>query len=87
MIAAADIDDPRQFPAAADASADAEALFALALESLGATTGAAADAADAKLRNAMRSLLRGEGVALARTFAASPSVDVTRKLWRELDAA
>jgi len=81
------IPDPRSFPDAADAPGPAAMLYRSAEASLAAATGAGADALDGGLRAALRAMLAGEGSALAALLAGSPSVAVTRHLWRLLDAA
>lgn len=81
------IPDPRTFPATASAPPDDATLYALAEACLAADTGQTADAAHRELRAGLDRRLRGAGEALAVLFAGSPSVAVTRLLWRTLDAA
>jgi hypothetical protein len=81
------VPDPRTFPAATSAPDAARALYALAEASLVAETGQRADAIDAELRAALAAHLAKDGTALAAAFAGSPSVAVTRHMWRALDAA
>jgi hypothetical protein len=78
--------DPRTFPAAASASPGDQAIYRLAEAGLGAETGLLADALGRELRQALARQLRGDGDALAATFAGAPSVAVGRLLWRLLDA-
>jgi hypothetical protein len=79
--------DPRTFPQLATASAEDAAIHALAAACLVAPTGQAAAAARAELLASLERRLRGSGEALASLFAGSPSVAVTRLLWRTLDDA
>lgn len=81
------IDDPRMFPAAADAPPEARALHDLAAAALAAAT---ADRADAIGRAIVERLAERwharDGVALARVLATSPSPAIHRHLWRALVA-
>src|SRR5213075_3131537 len=78
--------DPRVFPTPRPApSADAH-LHALAADSLTADSRQRADAVDLEIRDVLATRLGADGAALAALFAGAPSVDVTRHLWRELDA-
>ena len=78
--------DPRVFPDPRIApSADAQ-LYALAADSLAADSRQRADAVDLEIRGLLATRLGADGAALAALFAGAPSVDVTRHLWRELDA-
>jgi hypothetical protein len=79
--------DPRTFPDARDAPADDAALYALAARSLAAETGQASDAIAAQMQALLSSRLADNGASLARLLAGSPSVDVSRVLWRQLDQA
>jgi hypothetical protein len=82
------IADPRVFPDIAQASAEAAALYELAMRSAATTAASEADALRAELCAAMsQQLCGGDGAALATLFAGAPSVDVARALWRALDAA
>jgi hypothetical protein len=84
---ASDIADPRVYADAASASrADAE-LYDIARRALAADTAREVDALTARLRDALAARLRADGASLAALFAAAPSVDVARTLWRALDAA
>lgn len=85
--AATEVPDPRVFPSAGAATPDAARLYALADASLAAETGQRADALDLGIRSALLQRLSGDGAALAAVFAGSPTVAVTRHLWRQLDAA
>jgi hypothetical protein len=77
--------DPRVFPAAADASPALARCHALAAASLGAATGADADASDDAIAATLAEWLRaGDGDALAALLASSPSIDVRRHLGRML---
>ena len=81
------IPDPRSFPDAAAAPPWAAALYRTAQASLAAETGVRADALDGNLRATLGKMLTGDGTALAALLVGSPSVAVTRHLWRLLDAA
>lgn len=75
--------DPRTFPPAEAASAEARVLHALAAASLSAETGVVAHAFDADLASRVGALVdAGDGAALARALAESPSSAVYRHLWR-----
>lgn len=81
------VPDPRTFPAAASAPPDDGSVYGWAEACLAADTGQRADAARGELRAGLDRRLHGAGGALAALFAGSPSVAVTRLLWRTLDAA
>lgn len=79
-----DTDDPRQFGGGA-APAEFASLYGLATTALGAPTGQEAAACDAAIGDALSLLLQPDGGArLAALFAAAPSADVYRHLWRLL---
>ncbi|MCC7325282.1 MAG: hypothetical protein IT521_00565 [Burkholderiales bacterium] len=79
------MDDPRLYPAAAAAPADAARLHRLAEDSLAAGTGAEADAFDSALGEAIDGLLQpGYGEALAALFDTTSSASIYRHLWRIL---
>jgi hypothetical protein len=79
------IADPRSFSDAANVSAFAREIFALAQESLAAATGDATRAREDELRTRLRRRV-AEGSELASLVADAPSVDVARQVWRHLDA-
>jgi len=79
--------DPRLFADAAHAPADDAALYDLASRSIRADAPSVADALRVTLRDALSQRLRGDGAKLAALVADAPSVDVSRALWRALDAA
>ena len=77
--------DPRTYPAPEAARASARDLHALAEASLGAETGAAADAVEAELAARVRALVGdADGASLADAVATSPSAAVYRHLWRAI---
>ena len=78
--------DPRSPPDAAAAPRAQARLHALAAVALAAPTRLGADAADDAIRGELAQMLEADGEALATLFATSPSVAVTRHLWRMLDA-
>jgi hypothetical protein len=79
------MDDPRRFPPAAAAPPSCARLHALAVDSLGAQTGAQSDACDAQIGLALDALLAGpDAAALEALFATAPSSAVYRHLWRLL---
>jgi len=78
--------EPRMPPDAAAAPPAQARLHALATVALAAPTRLSADAADHAIRDALAPMLEADGDALAMVFATSPSVPVTRHLWRILDA-
>jgi len=81
-----DLADPRVQPDAT-ASPPAQAhLHALATAALAAPTRLSADALDHAICDELAPMLESDGEALATVFATSPSVPVTRHLWRVLDA-
>jgi hypothetical protein len=86
-VAADELADPRNYPAASVATAEARALFELAERALGAATAREADAANAAIRETMIEGLGADGRALAEVLAAAPSPAVARHLGRVLDAA
>ncbi|MGH8800650.1 MAG: hypothetical protein ACREX7_10425, partial [Casimicrobiaceae bacterium] len=76
-----DIDDPRVFPAHADAAQ--APLFQLAEASLAASSTLRSDEIDRTLVTALvRRLEGGDGSFLAELVAAAPSAPVARHLWR-----
>lgn len=78
--------DPRRFATLPEPPAYAP-LYRLAEASLGAATQQEADACDARITEALAPLLApGAGDRLAGLFAAAPSADVYRHLWRLLAA-
>ena len=84
-----DIADPRRFPEAAAAPADARAVHALAQASLAATTGIEAEACgrelDARIdREHAAADPRAAGERLALWLSSAPSVAIYRHLWRAL---
>jgi hypothetical protein len=80
-----DLPDPRMPGDASPGDPASRALHALADASLVATTGQDADAKDARIVAAIRSLLdRGDGDALARTLDSAPTLAIRRHLWRAL---
>jgi hypothetical protein len=80
------IPDPRVFPPIESALPDERALYALAETSLAADSRQRSDACDSELRSALGAALERDGARLAALFSHSPSVAVTRHLWRALDA-
>lgn len=81
-----DLPDPREFPRVADA--EQSAVFALAQDSLSAPSTARADELDRTLDALIEGYLRNDrGTELALLFAAAPTADVARHLWRRLIAA
>ena len=79
------IDDPRAFPLTSNAGDDDRAVHAQAEASLAAATGEVGDASDARIRQEIAARLeRGDGAALSRLLATSPSAAVYRHLWRAL---
>ncbi|NDP42197.1 MAG: hypothetical protein GZ089_05670 [Aromatoleum sp.] len=87
MTTLAAVPDPRVFPDIAAAPAACAELFALADASLTAETGERSATIDRRVRDALVQRLAGDGRLLARLFAATPSVAVTRHLWRQLELA
>jgi len=81
-----EIPDPRDWPTSAAASDAAQALYALAEESLTAAIAQRADAIDREVASVLRDRLSGDGNLLDTIFTQSPSVAVTRYLWRTLDS-
>lgn len=84
-----DIADPRRFPDAAWAPADARAVHGLAEGSLAATTGSTADTADVELearidRELAAADLHAAGERLAVWLSSAPSVAIYRHVWRAL---
>ncbi len=76
--------DPRQFGATSEPPAYVP-LYRLAEASLGAATQQEADVCDARIAESLATLLQPAGGArLAELFAAAPSADVYRHLWRLL---
>lgn len=74
--------DPRAFATVAESPALAP-LYRLAEASLSAATQQDADACDARIAESLASLLQAAaGTRLAELFAAAPSADVYRHLWR-----
>jgi hypothetical protein len=80
------IADPRIFPDPQAAPPPDARLYAVAADSLAADSHQRADTLDREIRESLAVRLRSNGAALAALFAGAPSVDVTRHLWRELDA-
>jgi len=80
------IADPRVFPDPQAAALPDARLYALVADSLAADSRHRGDALDREIREDLAERLRSDGAALAALFAGAPSVDVTRHLWRELDA-
>jgi hypothetical protein len=80
------IADPRVYPDPHAAPPPDARLYALAAESLAADSRQRSDTLDREIREDLAVRLRSDGAALAALFAGAPSVDVTRHLWRELDA-
>ena len=78
--------DPRLFPDPRTAAPEDARLFALAADSLAADSRQRAEALDRETREVLAQRLRSDGASLAALIAGAPSVDVTRHLWRELDA-
>ena len=78
--------DPRVFADPARASPEDARLYALASDSLAADSRQRAEALDHEIREALAARLRSDGAALAALFAGASAVDVTRHLWRLLDA-
>jgi len=81
-----ELPDPRIFPDAASASEPARAVYALAERALSADVALEADACERELRIRLLALLQGPGTELGQLLAESPSVSVTRQVWRVLDA-
>lgn len=81
------IPDPRTFPAAASATSEAQAFYALADACLAARTGQQADALGRELRAGLAPRLDGAGHVLAAILTGAPSIPIARLLWRTLDAA
>ncbi len=81
------VPDPRVFPDIGAATESARGLYALAEQSLRAETAQRADAFERELREALLARLIAGGAELAAMLAGAPSVEVTRHLWRSLDAA
>ena len=81
------VPDPRVFPDIDAATEPARGLYSLAEQSLRAETAQRADAFERELRVALLTRLVAGGAELAAMFAGAPSVEVTRQLWRSLDAA
>ncbi len=79
--------DPRTFADGARAPAGDAALYEAANSALAAATAREQQAFADQLRDALVARLRDGGAALAALFAAAPSVDVARALWRALDDA
>jgi hypothetical protein len=85
MPAVPAIPDPRPFPDPAVAGPAAARLYALADESLAATTGQIATARDAEIEAGLARLLAAhDGAGLAALLDGAPSVAVGRHLWRLL---
>jgi hypothetical protein len=80
------VPDPRVFPPVDSAPPEARVLYALAETSLAADSRQRADACDRELAAALSALLEDDGAKLSALFSRSPSVAVTRHLWRALDA-
>jgi hypothetical protein len=78
--------DPRVFPDPSSAPDRDARLYRLATESLTADARQGADAADVEIRELLSARLVSDGAALAALFAGTPSVAVTRLLWRQLEA-
>jgi len=81
-----ELPDPRIFPDASSASEPARAVYALAERALSADVALEADACERELRIRLLALLQGPGTELGQLLAESPSVSVTRQVWRVLDA-
>jgi hypothetical protein len=82
-----DADGDTVFPEIDAATDSARGLYLLAQQSLRADTAQRADALEGELREALLAQLGAGGIELAAIFAGAPSVEVTRHLWRNLDAA
>lgn len=80
------VPDPRTFPDAATAPVAARELYALAQATLEGATGQVSDAIDLEVRTRLLHRLAGDGAELAAALDGTPSVAVTRCLWRALDA-
>jgi hypothetical protein len=80
------IADPRVFPDPQAAALPDAHLYAVVADSLAADSRQRSDTLDREIREDLALRLRSDGAALAALFAGAPSVDVTRHLWRELDA-
>src|SRR5262249_44081608 len=78
--------DPRVFPDPSRAPPEDARLYAQASGALAADSRQRADALDREIREVLALRLRADGDALAALFAGAPSADVTRHLWRLLDA-
>lgn len=82
------VPDPRTFPPADDADAASRALHAHAAASLGASIATDADVHERALAEAIdASIASGDGGALVRALASSPSAAIHRHLWRSVAAA
>ena len=80
--------DPRTFPPPDAADARSRALHALAAQALGAPTGEVADALQREIGGHVDAMVDGgDGAALARLLASSPSGAIHRHLWRALAAS
>ncbi len=80
------IADPRVFPDPQAAPPPDARLYAAVADSLAADSRQRADTLDREIREGLAVRLRSDGATLAALFAGAPSVDVTRHLWRQLDA-
>jgi hypothetical protein len=76
--------DPRRFSSADHGPAALAGVLDLAQARLGAPTGDEAARMDQQLAAALDAMLGGDGAALAQLFAAAPSAEVYRHLWRLL---
>ncbi len=83
---AAAVPDPRVFPDLDSVPAADAAIYALAMESLAASTARDAQATDRRLRRQLEVALHEDGARLARLRDDAPAVDVARHLWRQIDA-
>jgi len=80
--------DPRTFPPPDAADARSRALHALAAQALEAATGEIADARQREIAGAVDAMVDdGDGAALARLLASSPSAAIHRHLWRAVVAS
>lgn len=86
MTEVTDLADPRVFPPSGAAAPAHARLYALAAAALAAPTRQEADGLDGTIRTELAPMLVAGGAALEALFAGTPSVDVTRHLWRQLDA-
>jgi hypothetical protein len=89
LVAPVDVADPRRFPEAASAPADAAAIHALAAASLDATSGQESEARDAALEARIDAVLaagesEADGATLAAWLATAPSVAIHRHVWRAI---